>query len=399
MMNKNAPSNACTNAKCLARVLLLAMLSLSGVLYGNSVPVVDITSVSQRTDGSYIVDVFYDVIDADGDALNVSLQVSADNGASWDNCQQVWGAVGEGIVSGTGKHIEWNAGVEIPDLVVNLKFKVLADDGYTQPPTPPNFIYVPGGTFTMGRTTGSGDSDELPVHSVTLSPFYIGKYEVTQAEYAATMGTNPAHGFGVGDNYPVYYVSWYATLKYCNLRSIAEGLTPAYTINGYTHPALWGGMPTSSNPNWDAVICNWGANGYRLPTEAEWEYAARGAANNPDFLYSGSNDINAVAWYYGTNTNEGYPSGTKPVGLKTPNGIGTYDMSGNILEWCWDWYSGIYYGSSPSNNPTGPSSGSVRQVRGGYWSVVAYSCRVARRLNIPPYSSGPFGFRVCRAIN
>ncbi len=276
-----------------------------------------------------------------------------------------------------------------------LQDSAIATANYTieTPPIPENFVFVPGGTFTMGDTRGAGESNEVPTHSVTLSPFYIGKYEVTQAEYTAIMGSNPAHNYGVGDNYPVYYVSWYSILKYCNLRSLAEGLTPVYTISGSTNPASWGAVPTSNNTAWDAAICNWNANGYRLPTEAEWEYAARGATNNPDHLYSGSDDINAVAWYYGNND----PYGSKPVGTKSPNGIGTYDMSGNVWEWCWDWFGS--YGSAAQTNPTGPGSGSSRLLRGGGWRNSAGYCRVADRGGGNPGSGNVSGIRLCRAIN
>jgi formylglycine-generating enzyme required for sulfatase activity len=266
------------------------------------------------------------------------------------------------------------------------------------PPPPVQMIYVPGGTFTMGRTTGSGFSHELPTHTVTLNSFYIGKFEVTQAEYSQYMqpGSSWTSGYGLGDNYPAYYVSWYAILKYCNLRSIAEGLTPCYTINGSTNPANWGAVPTDNNDAWDAAICDWNANGYRLPTEAEWEYAARGATNNPDYLYSGSDDINAVAWYDGNNSTYG----SKPVGTKSPNGIGTNEMSGNVYEWCWDWYSSSYYSNSPQNNPTGPASGSYRVRRGGCWYSGATLCRVALRFYYrPDYSYDVIGFRLCRSAN
>ena len=264
-------------------------------------------------------------------------------------------------------------------------------------PTPEGFIYVPGGTFTMGDTRGGGSSNELPTHTVTLNSFYIGKYEVTQAEYSQYMqpGASWTSTYGLGDNYPAYYVSWYAILKYCNLRSMAEGLTPVYTISGSTNPANWGTVPTINNTTWNAAICNWSANGYRLPTEAEWEYAARGGTNNPDYLYSGSDDINAVAWYSGNNT----PYGSKPVGGKAANGLGLYDMSGNVHEWCWDWYSSTYYSVSPVNNPTGPISGSYRLLRGGDWISNAFSCRVTFRY----YGHGPYlsnyynGVRIVRA--
>ena len=264
----------------------------------------------------------------------------------------------------------------------------------TPPPVPTGFVYVPGGTFTMGDTRGGGLDNELPTHSVTLNSFYIGKYELTQAEYSQYLqpGSSWTSNDGLGNNYPAYYVSWYAILKYCNLRSMDEGLTPVYSISGSTNPAAWGTVPTSYNSTWNAAICNWSANGYRLPTEAEWEYAARGATNNPDYLYSGSDDVGTVAWYEGNNSTYG----SKPVGTKGPNGIGTYDMSGNLWEWCWDWYSG--YSSSPSSNPTGPTSGTGRIGRSGRWSNSANSCRVAYRLYINPYSSDyGVGFRVCRA--
>lgn len=276
-----------------------------------------------------------------------------------------------------------------------MQDSAIATASYTieLPPPPDQMIYVPGGTFTMGDTRGY--VNELPTHTVTLNSFYIGKYEVTQAEYSQYMqpGSSWRSDYGLGDNYPAYYVSWYAILKYCNLRSMAEGLIPCYTINGSTNPANWGAVPTDYNDAWDAAICDWNANGYRLPTEAEWEYAARGATNNPDYLYSGSDDINAVAWY---ESNSGQIS--HPVGTKTPNGIGTYDMSGNVYEWCWDWYGYGHYSSSPQNNPTGPASGSSRVLRGGGWINSAYYCRVANRdYNYPSYSGGDIGFRLCRS--
>lgn len=266
---------------------------------------------------------------------------------------------------------------------------------------PVQMVTVPGGTFTMGDTRGEGWSSELPTHSVTLNPFQIGKYEVTQAEWQAVMGWwDPDPGawgqtYGVGDNYPVYYVSWYAILKYCNARSLAEGLTPVYSISGSTDPANWGSVPSSNNANWNAVLCDWSANGYRLPTEAEWEYAARGATNDPDHLYSGNDVIGNVAWYQDNGENS-----THPVGSKAANGIGTYDMSGNVYEWCWDWYAWNYYSSSPANNPAGPGDGSTRLLRGGSYYGNASLCRVSDRNSFDP--NGPFrygGFRLCRSMN
>jgi len=254
------------------------------------------------------------------------------------------------------------------------------------------FINVPAGTFTMGNTLVNTRLDELPTHPVTLSSFYISKYEVTQGEWQDVMDSNPAGGFGVGNNYPVYNVNWYTILIYCNKRSIAEGLTPVYTISSSTNPSSWGATPTTSNPTWNAVICNWTANGYRLPTEAEWEYAARGATNTPDYLYAGSNDINAVAWY------DVNSSSNHLIGQKQANGLNTFDMSGNVTEWCWDLFSSNYYDSSPTNNPTGPTTGIIRVQRGGSWGNTDYGCRVSDRYaGSPEGSSGGCGLRLVRS--
>ncbi|MDD2597072.1 MAG: SUMF1/EgtB/PvdO family nonheme iron enzyme, partial [Candidatus Cloacimonetes bacterium] len=261
------------------------------------------------------------------------------------------------------------------------------------------------GTFTMGDTRGGGESDELPTHTVTLNSFYMGTSEVTQAEYSQYITPVElwSDDSGLGSNYPAYHVSWYAILKYCNLRSMAEGLTPVYSISGSTNPANWGKVPSSGDSTWNAAICNWSANGYRLPTEAEWEYAARGATNTPDYLYSGSDDINAVAWYDGNNGSYGSSNfGCKPIGTKAPNGIGLYDMSGNVPEWCWDLYSYSYYSSSPSSNPTGPASGSygpLRVYRDGSWGCSASYIRVASRdYKSPDGDLGGSGFRLCRSV-
>lgn len=377
-------------------ILSVILLSLTQ-LCANTAPVVSNMSAAQRADGSFLVDVYYSVEDTDSALLTISLMVSSDGGTSWNvSCDLLSGDIGANISPGSNKHIIWNLGTEHPNIEANYHFKVTAVDEY-EPPVPVGFVSVPGGTFIMGRTTGTGISDQLPTHNVILSSFYIGRYEVTQAEYAQYMqpSLNWTNDLGIGDYYPAYYVSWYAILKYCNLRSMAEGLTPVYCISSSTDPANWGAVPTSSDTTWNAAICNWTANGYRLPTEAEWEYAARGVTNIPDYLFSGSDEINAVAWYSGNNA----PNGSKPVGTKDPNGVGLYDMSGNVWEWCWDWYSSSYYSSSPSNNPTGAESGEVRVSRGGSWYWGNYWCNVSRRYGWRPRNSIYYlGFRLCRSI-
>ncbi|MCK5197300.1 MAG: formylglycine-generating enzyme family protein [Spirochaetales bacterium] len=234
-----------------------------------------------------------------------------------------------------------------------------------------NMVVVEGGTFQMEST--SGDGDEKPVHSVTGSSFYMSKYEVTQAEYKAVMGKNPSDtSRGIGDNYPVNKVSWNEAVEYCNKLSRKEGLTPVYSGSG------------------DNIKMNINANGYRLPTEAEWEYAAMGGTSTSSATYAGSNNIGSVAWY--TDNSRGK---THPVGGKQANELGLYDMSGNVWEWCWDWYGG-YSGGSQSD-PTGKSSGSSRVHRGGGWSLYASICRSANRDSFSPsFRFSNLGFRLVR---
>ncbi len=262
------------------------------------------------------------------------------------------------------------------------------------------FVLIPAGTFQMGSNKGS-DSDK-PVHKVTITkPFYMGKYEVTQAEYEKYCSygdDSPSSSKGDGDNYPAYYVSWYDALVYCNKRSMAEGLTPCYSISGSTDPSKWGTVPTSGNSTWNAVVCNWNANGYRLPTEAEWEYAARAGDNTVDSLtYSGTSDVNKLGEYawYKSNSN----SKTHEVGTKKANGFGLYDMSGNVWEWCWNWYTKSYDAKAEGgSDPTGASSGSDRVCRGGGWNNLSDNCAVSYRdYYNPSYCPNYLGFRVVRA--
>ncbi len=261
-------------------------------------------------------------------------------------------------------------------------------------------IVVEGGSFMRGDETGDLWEGTGPVHEVTLSSFMISPNLITQAEWKRHMPSeNYTHG--KGDRYPVYNVSWYAILKYCNLRSMDEGLTPVYSISDSTDPAGWGYVPETDNDIWTAVVSDWNADGYRLPTDAEWEYAARGGIHHSDgFLYSGSNDPDDVAWYDGNNGSPGSSEyGSKPVGLKMPNQLGLYDMSGNLWEYCWDrWHT---YQGGHLTDPRGPSSpGTARVIRGGCWAHAVFNTRVAYRgMGFTLYTKYYFiGFRVARNI-
>ena len=220
------------------------------------------------------------------------------------------------------------------------------------------------------------------------------------------MGTNPSRFSNeaatgeIQDKRPVESVSWYNALVFANKLSVLEGLTPAYRMRGFnnsTNPADWGEVPSATNSTWNAVEIVANSNGYRLPTEAQWEYACRAgtetAFNDENDDYRDSDKVGLIAWYQ---SNRG-SSRTHEVGKKAPNAWGLYDMHGNVAEWCWDWYQANYYSSSPTEDPQGPATQTARVTRGGHWENPADDVRSAYRDYVIPYNKfNTQGFRLIR---
>jgi formylglycine-generating enzyme required for sulfatase activity len=275
----------------------------------------------------------------------------------------------------------------------------------TNPPVPPpGMALIPAGEFTMGDTFAEGWSAELPTHAVTVSAFYMDKYEVTKALWDGvyTWATNNGYFFvfgaqGKAANHPVQNVTWYDSVKWCNARSQKEGRTPAY----YTDAA----MTVVYKSGQVAPYVRWDV-GYRLPTEAEWEKAARGGASGRRFPW-GDTITHSLANYFSVTTYvydisptlayhptyaDGVDPYTSPVGSFEANAYGLYDMAGNVWEWCWDWHGS--YGSGAQTDPRGAALSSARVFRGGSWTELARYCRSAyRNLDGPWGKSYDLGFR------
>jgi formylglycine-generating enzyme required for sulfatase activity len=226
---------------------------------------------------------------------------------------------------------------------------------YKDPVTGMEFVFVKGGCYQMGNTFDDGLTQEKPVHEVCIDDFYLAKFVVTQAQWKEVMGDNPSHWKACGDSCPVDRVNWYDAQEYIDKLNQKTGKK------------------------------------YRLPTEAEWEYAARSGGKKEKWAgTSNESELADYAWY---KTNSG--TGTHPVGQKKPNGLGFYDMSGDIWQWMADWYSDTYYRKSPRNNPPGESSSTFRAIRGGSWFNVPWSMRTSARFGLDPTERYIFyGFRV-----
>ena len=276
------------------------------------------------------------------------------------------------------------------------------------PPVPPDMALIPAGSFTMGDSV-DGDTSALPLHTVYVSAFYMDKYLVTKSLWETVYQWAIAHGYsfdnagsGKGTNHPVQMINWYDCVKWCNARSEQEGRTPAYyTSAGQT--TVYRSGQTDVQTNW----VKW-SSGYRLPTEAEWEKAARGGANGQRFPWGDTISENQ-ANYYGDTGSYSYdlgPNGynatfatgdqpyTSPVGYFAANGYELYDMAGNVFEWCWDWHG--RYSSGSQTDPRGPASGAYRVNRGGCCGSRAINCQAAYRDFDTPYT--PYDFEGFRSV-
>ncbi len=396
------------SAKTLCIALFALCITMPALQSFAAAPIVTNIVAQQQAKPSMLIDIYYDLFDEDGDSQFVLVSVSTNSGQAYNVvATNFTGDVGAGVVTGMNKHIVWNAQKDNNNLSsTTVRVKITVDD---------EMVLIPAGSFDMGDTFNEGGSGELPVHSVYVSAFYMDKYEVSKEKWDEVYTWAVANGYsfdhtgsGKASDHPVRDISWYDCIKWCNARSEKEGRTPCYYTDATKTTVYKSGWVTVKN-DW----VNWGANGYRLPTEAEWEKAARGGAAGHRFPWSDADtithsranyysdagysyDVSPTRGYHPDYDNDSTPY-TSPVGSFAANGYGLYDMAGNVWEWCWDWFADSYYSSSPESDPRGPATGTYRVLRGGSWGSVAGDTRCAvRGGGTPDRSDYSFGFRcVC----
>ena len=405
-----------THTANLFRAVMLGVLCFATGLVAQSPPVITGVTAAQQPLPSKLVNIAYTISDPDSTSINIAIFVSKDSGVTWDVPALSFtgdGAPGNGITvsaTPTAKSVVWDAGADWDGHFTNrCRVRVQANDS--------GLVGVPAGSFLRGTPAALGDTDitNAPQHSVFVSAFWIDSKEVTGALWVRVK-----EGYAVGNGYvftypgvfkaishPVHSISWFDAVKWCNARSEMEGRMPVY----YTSAAFTTVFKTGTGVPFEKP----GANGYRLPTEAEWEKAARGGFDDRRFpwgdtiTHSDANYFSRTPPTYDVSPTRGnhpaYNSGplpyTSPAGSFLPNGYGLFDMVGNVGEWCWDWWSASYY-TSGQRDPRGPGSGSYRVHRGGDWGlggpVEAARCRLAyRQSGGPAIPYNTVGFRVVLA--
>ena len=427
----------------MSRHSLLISISLFciclNISFTNEAPVVSNVSASQRGNGSKLVDISYDLADLNGDNCTIWVAVSNNSGSNWRiPARSFSGDIGSEISPGISKHVVWDAGNDIPGMVDTFMIRVYADDGEMSD----SLVIIPAGTLYMGDSFGGGDTDDEPVHTVYLDSFMISTHEITNHKYCEFLNSEFGNNnikvvngsvFALTDTtnsyvycvlkdssassriifsgtaftaetykeyHPMIHVSWYGAAAYCNWRSELEDFESMYTPSG----------------NWS---CSFNGPGFRLPTEAEWEYASRGGLHhqkyswgnsmaNNQFNFSGSGDpfevdlsphTTPIGFYDGSiqdKASHNWPgSQTSYQTDDSVNGYGLYDAAGNVYEWCNDWYQSDYYSNSPGENPHGPASGTYRIFRGGCWDYLTnYSAVYDRSSYFPYLRTDIMGFRI-----
>ena len=394
--------------------LVSALLALCGAgQLAAAPPVVSNIRASQRG-GTQLIDIYYNLSDPDSGSATVYVSISADAGATYNlPVATLTGNYGPGVAVGVDRHIVWNAGVDWGgQFSTQCKVRITADDG-SGPPAPAGMLLIPFGPFQMGDNFFEIGNDTLPVHTVFVSAFFMDKFEVNRELWLDVYSWAIGHGYSLSggsaltSNHPIQTITWYDAVKWCNARSEKGGLAPVYFTDASQTTVY-----RTGNLNLTNAAVKWTANGYRLPTEAEWEKAARGgvagrrypwgntvSGSNANYSPSGdpfesSNPQTTPVGYYN--------GGQTPAGVDMANGYGLYDMAGNIWEWCWDYYDGTYYGQAgaTTTDTRGPTIvGGNRVLRGGAWNDTTTYMRCAQRDSYTPTTANyNIGFRCVRGL-